>query len=174
MIRIEGRRVVLRRFRADELDALHEAFRRSDTMIGEPGREQVRQRIEASGEWADGRLDLAVDLDGELIGSVDVRSGRMMMPPGVCELGIELWADRRGRGLGSDVVETLTRWLHGEGFARVQAGTDLRNAAMRRVLEKAGYAFEGTMRAFIPEQDGTRADYALYAHVVPTEGTPHP
>jgi hypothetical protein len=33
---------------------------------------------------------------------------------------------------------------------------------MRRALERAGFDFEGVMRAFMPEGDG-RADYALYA-----------
>jgi RimJ/RimL family protein N-acetyltransferase len=173
VIRIEGRRLVLRGFRADELDALHEAYRRSEAMVGEPDREQVQRRIAGSGEWADGRLDLAVDAGGELIGSVDARSGRMMLPPGVCEFGIELWAERRGGGLGTEVVETLTAWLHEHGFPRVQAGTDLRNTPMRRVLEKAGYANEGTMRGFMPDQDDRRADYALYAHVV-VRRAPHP
>jgi len=167
VIRIEAGRAVLRAFRTAELDELHEAFRRSDTLIGEPNREQVRRRIEGSGAWQDGRLDLGVELDGGLIGSVDVRSGRMTMPPGVCEFGIELWPERRGAGLGTEIVESLTGWLHEQGFPRVQAGTDLRNAAMRRVLEKAGYGYEGAMRAFMPERAGGRADYALYAHVAP-------
>jgi RimJ/RimL family protein N-acetyltransferase len=164
VIRIAGERVVLRAFRPDELDTLHAGHRGSDTMIGTPDREQLIRRIAGSGDWQDGRLDLAVDLDGQLIGSVDVRSGRKIMPPGVCEFGIELWAANRRGGLGTEVVTTLTRWLHEHGFPRVQAGTDLRNAAMRRTLEKVGYAYEGAMASFMPDGDG-RADYALYAHV---------
>jgi RimJ/RimL family protein N-acetyltransferase len=172
VIRVEARRVVLRPFRADELDALDEGLRRSEEMVGELGREQVRRRIAASGAWVDGRLDLGVEAGGELIGSIDVRSGRMMMPPGVCEFGIELWAERRGAGLGTEAVELLTGWLHEQGFPRVQAGTNVRNAPMRRVLEKTGYASEGTMRSFMPAAGGGRADYVLYAHVL--EPHPHP
>jgi hypothetical protein len=33
---------------------------------------------------------------------------------------------------------------------------------MRCALVKAGFAFEGTLRAFMPVEEG-RADYALYA-----------
>ncbi len=33
---------------------------------------------------------------------------------------------------------------------------------MRGALERAGFAFEGVMRAFLPEQDA-RIDYVLYA-----------
>jgi RimJ/RimL family protein N-acetyltransferase len=164
MTEIRGERVLLRGFRADELDALYEGRLRSTTMIGEVDRERLRGRVEVSGSWHGGGLDLAVEVDGELVGAVDVRENRGIMPPGVCELGIELWAEARGSGLGTDAVAALTRWLHDTGFPRVQAGTDVGNAPMRRALEKAGFACEGTMRAFMRDGDG-RADYALYAHV---------
>jgi RimJ/RimL family protein N-acetyltransferase len=166
VIEIRGDRVLLRAFRPGEVDALYEAHLQSDAIVGTPRRDDVRRRVERSGGWEDGRLDLAVEADGELIGSVDVRSGRMMMPPGVCEFGIELWSGHRGAGLGTDAVAALTAWLHAHAFPRVQAGTSIGNAPMRHVLEKVGYAYEGTMRGFMPEGDG-RADYALYAHVAP-------
>jgi len=44
----------------------------------------------------------------------------------------------------------------------VQATTDVRNAPMRRVLEKLGFEEEGVLRAFMPDGDD-RADYVLYA-----------
>ncbi len=121
--------------------------------------------MESSGTWNEGRLDLAIQVDGKLVGEVDVRSDRQMLPPGVCEFGIELWADLRGAGIGTEAVELLTRWLHEQGFSRVQAGTHVANLQMRTVLAKVGFEHEGTMRRFMPDGDG-RADYALYAHVV--------
>jgi RimJ/RimL family protein N-acetyltransferase len=164
VIEIAGRRVLLRAFRQDEFEAVYEAHVASDSIVGTVDRERLRRRVDRSGEWVDGRIDLAVESGGALVGSADVRSGRMILPRGVCEFGIELWAARRGAGIGTDAVTALTGWLHGNGFPRVQAGTSVTNAAMRRVLEKCGYAHEGTMRAFMPEGDG-RGDYALYAHV---------
>ena len=163
VIEIRGERVLLRPFRPDEVDALHAAYRASETLVGTLDRDSVRRRVDRSGRWDDGRLDLAVESGGALVGSADVRSGRMMMPEGVCEFGIELWADRRGSGVGTDAVAALTRWLHEHGFPRVQAGTSVENAPMRRVLVKCGYTHEGTMRAFRREGD-VRVDYALYAH----------
>jgi RimJ/RimL family protein N-acetyltransferase len=44
----------------------------------------------------------------------------------------------------------------------VQASTAADNTAMRRVLEKLGFAYEGTLRAFMPSENG-RDDYVLYA-----------
>ena len=59
----------------------------------------------------------------------------------------------------------LTRWLFEQaGAARVQAGTAVANAGMRRVLERLGFACEGVMRAFEPQgPGGARNDFALYA-----------
>jgi RimJ/RimL family protein N-acetyltransferase len=162
---IRGERVLLRPFRPEELDVVH-GHRLASTALsgGAPDRDRLRERHAHSGDWHDDRLDFAVELDGELVGEVDVRRGRRMIPAGVCELGIELWADRRGAGVGTDVIGTLTAWLHAGGFPRVQGGTDVRNAAMRRVFEKSGYEAEGVMRSFMPDGDG-RADFVLYAHV---------
>jgi RimJ/RimL family protein N-acetyltransferase len=164
VIRIAGARVLLRPFRPDELETVWRMRVASTATVGTPSRETLRQRLERSGMWHDGRLDLAVDLDGELVGEVDVRSGRQVLPPGVCELGIELWPDRRGAGLGTDAIAALTAWLHANGYPRVQGGTDVGNAAMRRVFAKAGYVEEGTMRSFMPGRGG-RADFVLVAHV---------
>jgi RimJ/RimL family protein N-acetyltransferase len=171
VIEIRSGRVLLRAFRPDEVDAVYAAHAASEAIVGPPSREKVRARVERSGAWDDGRLDLGVEAGGELIGSLDVRSGRMTIPPGVCEFGIELWAAHRGAGLGTEVVTVLTEWLHREGFPRVQASTAVDNARMRRVLEKAGYAFEGIMRSYMPHGDG-RADYTLYAHVDPAHVEP--
>jgi RimJ/RimL family protein N-acetyltransferase len=161
---IRGARVLLRPFRPEEIDVAWEQRLRSTAAMGKPDPVGFRERLGRSGSWRDGRLDLAIELDGELVGEVDVRSNLRMMPVGVCEFGIELWEERRGVGAGTDAVETLTRWLHEQGYPRVQAGTDVRNAPMRRVLEKVGFAHEGDMRSFAPDGDG-RADFALYAHV---------
>ena len=158
---IRGPRVLLRPFRPEEFEVVWAERRRSTTSFGSPDRARLRARLERSGDWHDGRLDLGVEVDGELVGEIDVRSNREMIPPGVCEFGIELWQERRGSGIGTEAAGVLTQWLHEQGFPRVQAGTDVRNAPMRRVLEKLGFRHEGDMRSFAPEGAG-RADFALY------------
>ena len=92
----------------------------------------------------------------------EARTSQNALPPGVCELGIELDIRERGRGLGGEAIELLSGWLLDNGFDRVQASTDVTNAPMRRVFEKLGWEHEGTLRAFMPA-DGGRADYAMYS-----------
>ena len=159
---LRGERVVLRAYRPDELDEAYEQSQASTARIGELPFDRVRLRVERSGRFVNGRLDLAIEADGRLVGTIDARAVEGAMPPGVCELGIELVPGVRGLGFGTEAVGLLARHLVENGFARVQASTDVANAGMRRALEKAGFAFEGTMRAYMPTGAG-RADYALYA-----------
>jgi RimJ/RimL family protein N-acetyltransferase len=113
-----------------------------------------------------GCLDLAIDRKGRLIGQIQARTRpKQALPPGVFEIGLVLYQQRdRGRRYGREAVELLTSWLFQAGGAdRVQATTDVGNAAMRSVLEHLGFRLEGILRAFGARSDGTRPDGALYA-----------
>ena len=162
MIELRGEKVTVRPLRADEIDELYRQRLASTHMLSAPDKDVLRRRVEHSGEWHEGRLDLAIEADGRLAGSVEARTPSHALPPGVTELGIELDSRERGRGLGAEAIELLTDWLLDNGFARVQASTDVTNVPMRRVFEKLGWEHEGTLRAFMPVGGG-RADYALYA-----------
>jgi len=155
--------VVLRPYKTDELEeAVRQADAAESRVGGRPTREQIAQRLERSGSFVEGHLELAVEVNGRLCGSIQARAPERALPPGVCELGIELVPEVRGRGIGTEAVRLLGGHLLENGYPRVQASTDVDNVAMRRALERAGYAFEGVQRAFMPEGD-RRVDYALYA-----------
>ena len=116
----------------------------------------------------DGYVSLAVELEGELVGDIQARAPRHGFPPGVCEVGISLHEQARGRGVGTEAVGLFTAHLHRTGWPRVQSSTATGNVAMRRVLERCGYAPEGVLRSYAP-RDGygaAREDYVLYASVV--------
>ena len=163
---LRGPRIVLRPFREDEIDAVWTARRAPDGFSAWTGRVDeaaFRRRLSRSGRFWNGRLDLAIESEGRLVGELDARQPSNALPPGVYEIGIALFGqDDRGRGLGGEAVELMTEYLFANGGAeRVQASTAVDNVAMRRVLEKLGYACEGVMRGFMPSLAG-RDDYALY------------
>ena len=166
---LQGPRVRLRPLRTDEFGALWATSERwlSDSgspMSPEDARARVREKIAGSGTMTAEGLDLAIESDGRLVGDIQARTNPKAMPPGVLELGVELFDEQdRGKGLGAEAVALLTAYSfdHLEAH-RVQLGTDVENAAMRRVSERLGFAFEGTMRGFMPSPQGPR-DYALYA-----------
>jgi len=157
---VHGRLVLLRAFRRDELDLLV-GSRSADR----PGsRRRLAELIEHSGQLWRGRIELAVEAEGRLVGDVQARQPEHCLPPGVFEIGISLFseADRR-RGYGRDAVELLTTHLFAERAAeRVQASTAVHNTAMRSVLQRLGYEEEGVMRAFMPSAAGERDDFVLY------------
>ena len=93
-----------------------------------------------------GQLCRAIEVDGEAVGYW---------------LGEPFW----GRGIMTAAVETMCR----EGFAawdivRIHAEPFARNAASRRVLEKAGFALEGTLRRSV-YKNGEMLDSCIYALV---------
>ena len=167
MIDVVGTRVRLRSLTLDDLEPLAAAREADETSFG-PGGEQARARlrkeIQRSATLEDGEyLDLALEADGRLIGDVQARMPPRAWPAGVCEIGILLFEDARGRGYGREAVTLFTDYLFREGLERVQASTAAGNIAMRRVLEVVGYGFEGILRSYGPTPEGGREDYAMYA-----------
>jgi RimJ/RimL family protein N-acetyltransferase len=165
-IELRGARVRLRPFRADELDEVLRGRGGFDD-VSEKGskdlRRRMRERLNRSGSFRGGRLDLAIECDGRLVGEIDARTPSFT-PRGVFELGIGLYRDAdRGRGLGAEAITLLTDYLfEREGAIRVQGGTRIDNAPMRRVFERLGFTQEGVLRDFLPSGEG-RADCVLYA-----------
>jgi RimJ/RimL family protein N-acetyltransferase len=159
--------VSLRPFRPEEAEVVWEARRQRSgaTSPVTPGtRRAIQRQIEHSGRLHDGFLRLAIEVDGRLVGEVDARCPPNAFPPGVFEVGIEVYEEAdRGRGYGAAAVrQILDRLFRREGAARVQASTDAENVGMRRVLEKLGFSLEGTLRGFMPGDAG-RVDYLLYS-----------
>ncbi len=148
-VTIRGPRLLLRPLLPGEIDAEWQAMLTADPMvIAElPDEAGFRARLRRSGRLADGHLDLAIDLDGTLIGRIQtfVPPDRPL-PPGVFDLGIGLREHARGQGHGREALDLLTGWLFGHAAATVLEGaTDPANIAMRTVFQRAGWAEAGTV-----------------------------
>ncbi|MFC1660117.1 GNAT family N-acetyltransferase [Gemmatimonadota bacterium] len=79
---------------------------------------------------------------GGLVGSIAARPGAH----GV-NLGYLISRDAWGQGFMTEVLKMLvSRWLDLEAVHRVWATCDVENTASARVLEKAGFSLEGTLR----------------------------
>jgi RimJ/RimL family protein N-acetyltransferase len=63
------------------------------------------------------------------------------------EIGYSLIPSERGKGYCSEAVKLMVDYLFlSKEAMRIQAQTDLRNIASQKVLEKAGFKKEGTLR----------------------------
>jgi RimJ/RimL family protein N-acetyltransferase len=167
VIELSGSRVRLRPPTLDDVDALAAAADADPSTMrrtGEKMRDRLLERIERKPTLEhDGFLGLAVEYERSLVGEISARAPMYGMPPGGCEIGISLFPESRGLGIGREAVALLTSHLLDAGFHRVQATTATTNAAMRRVLEHVGYTFEGILRDYGPTAEGGREDYAMYS-----------
>jgi RimJ/RimL family protein N-acetyltransferase len=166
---LRGGRLTLRGFRTEEFDVYWASAERwidasEPDADRQAARERLHERVSTSGEWTPNGIEFAIEQQGRLIGAIQARTNPMAMPPGVVEIGIELFEETdRGQGLGSEAMELFTAHLFDvRETHRVQLTTDLDNAAMRAVAERLGFGYEGVMRSFMPSPKGPR-DYALYA-----------
>ena len=79
------------------------------------------------------------------------------------EIGYSLVPNERGKGYCTEAVKIMLDYLFlSRDAARIQACTDTRNFASQKVLEKAGFKKEGTMRKYLFIRGELRDSY-LYS-----------
>ena len=151
-VEIRGSRLLLRPLRDREIDEEWRAMVGADpmTIAALPDESDFRARLRRSGRLVDGQLDLAIDLDGALIGRIQtfVPPGRPL-PPGTYDIGIGLREHARGQGHGREALALLTGWLFEQAAAQVVEGiTDPANTAMRAVFQRLGWALTRSQTEF--------------------------
>jgi RimJ/RimL family protein N-acetyltransferase len=106
---------------------------------------EIEHRWREDGLTGGGASYLAVeDEDGSCAGWV---SWRPVGATGNVEVGIGLFPDHRGRGVGTEAQRLLVDHLFATTTAhRVQAGTEVGNVAEQRALERVGFRREGVQR----------------------------
>jgi RimJ/RimL family protein N-acetyltransferase len=109
-------------------------------------------------------VHFAIEVDGEAVGGIGLEVGRDVERVGA-EVGYWLGAEHWGRGLTTAALTAITRYAFEElGLLRVFALPYTSNAPSRRVLEKAGYSLEGTLRSSAIK-DGVVKDQWLFARL---------
>jgi ribosomal-protein-serine acetyltransferase len=102
---------------------------------------------------------------------VDPAGGGFLGSCGLCPIewahgtaGLGFWVrtSQTGRGLAASAARLVSRAAFGLGLHRVELLIAIGNAASRRVAEKLGAAYEGTLRRRLILPSGP-ADMAMYA-----------
>jgi RimJ/RimL family protein N-acetyltransferase len=149
-IRIEGERVILRPLSMDEFEQEWASRVEMDPSVQPimPTRDALRARFERSGIMQGVELDLAIEVDGRMIGGIQTYDPPdRALPPGAFEIGIAIEDPMQGKGYGTDAVRSLVGWLFsGAGATRVHMPTVPNNVAMRTVAERLGFEADGTIR----------------------------
>ncbi len=170
---LETERLVLRRFREDDLDALFDIHSRADVaryLYWEPrSREQVRAVLRTKIE----RVTIRVEGDslafaacakdtGELIG--DLSLGWTSAPDRTAEIGFIVHPYHHGRGYATEAGRVLIRLAFEQlGCHRVIGRLEARNATSARVLEKLGMRREAHFveNEFVEDEWQSELVYAM-------------
>ena len=102
--------------------------------------------------------------DSALIGRIAL-SGVIWGPFANAFLGYAIDEDHAGRGYATQAVRWVTDAAFEHGLHRVQAAVVLENAASRRVLEKAGFRYEGRALRYL-NVNGRWQDHDIFAVTV--------
>jgi [ribosomal protein S5]-alanine N-acetyltransferase len=121
---------------------------------------EIERRWQEDGLVGEERSFLAVGLaDGSCAGWVNWRkSGKY----GNYEIGIALFPEHRGRGVGTEAQRQLVEYLFKTTTVhRLEAGTEIDNVAEQRSLEKVGFRREGVLRGLY-FRDGSWRDSVIH------------
>ncbi|MGC1380223.1 MAG: GNAT family protein [Candidatus Baltobacteraceae bacterium] len=109
--------------------------------------------------------NVGIEVDGHLAGGAGIEpcDGEQR---GVGVFGYWLGRAYWGRGIATDAARTLADYaLAAGGLHRLEATVFVQNVASARVLEKAGFTREGTLRARYVDRDGALCDALIYARL---------
>ena len=117
----------------------------------------------AAAEWLeDGdQVTLVIEHDGEVAGSIQFNE---VDEPDYRSAGLDLFltTDAQGRGLGTDAVRTVARYLFEvRGHHRLTIDPAAANERAIRAYRKVGFRTVGVMRAYERGLDGTWHDGLL-------------
>jgi RimJ/RimL family protein N-acetyltransferase len=169
-------RLLLRPLRDADIDAVLAAgsdpATQHNTTIPVPyTREHARSFVQdyAPGAWRDEKefvFGVALKPTDELVACVSVHA-RNFRDDGVAEIGYWAVPAQRGHGYTAEAVGEICRWAFAElGVVRMEWQAVEGNWPSRRVAEKAGFAFEGTLRSKLVHR-GRRFDGWIGARLAP-------
>jgi aminoglycoside 6'-N-acetyltransferase len=156
---LRGEQVVLRPLRVDDVECVAEIQSQPGVLRwwGPPNDAELRRQAEGHDETE----ALAIEREAELVGLIQYHEEN---EPDFRHASIDLFLAElyQGRGLGSDAVRTLARYLIGErGHHRLTIDPAADNVAAIRAYEKVGFRPVGRMREYWRSPEGTWHDGLL-------------
>jgi RimJ/RimL family protein N-acetyltransferase len=102
---------------------------------------------------------IVAEVDGELVGFVDIHRGHLAKLRHTATLGIGVAAAYRSRGIGSLLLLAAERWARQVGVKRLNFGVFATNERAVKAYLRCGYQQEGCMRRQIREGDQYLDEY---------------
>ena len=122
-------------------------------------RKELRQTQNRARRKNKKNISFAIEIDGECAGIISIQD----INEHKAEISYWIGRQYRGKGIMTKVVKEITKFGFGQiGLKRMYAHVFPYNKASMRVLEKAGYKFEGILRKNVVK-DGKPIDEYLFA-----------
>jgi len=135
------------------------------------GRDLRHERVIDAWQQAigEGWIDSLIAEDGGRI----VATGALVRDPlgwsgHVGEIRLLVAADRRGEGLGGDLLEALLAIAHAHGLAKLSASMTPDQAGSIALFEGLGFAREALLTGHVRASDGVAHDLLVLARATPT------
>jgi RimJ/RimL family protein N-acetyltransferase len=94
-----------------------------------------------------------VDADGRIVGAISL--SKTSWGAGTTEVGYGVHPLHRGRGYATEAVRALVTWVFATTtLRRIDLTANLDNLASLHVARKAGFTWEGVLRAAVLDEDG--------------------
>ncbi|HWT75358.1 MAG TPA: GNAT family protein [Mobilitalea sp.] len=165
---LETEKLILRSFQESDLDDLYE-YAKSPNVgpnAGWPPHESKEDSLQILKMFMEGNEVWAIEYkaDKKVIGSVGLHGDRLRSTDDIKMLGYVLSEDYWGRGLVTEASKAVIDYAFEElGVALVSVHHYPYNNQSRRVIEKCGFLYEGTLRHATKLYDARTYDLACYS-----------
>lgn len=168
-MKIETKRLILRRYEERDLDDLYEYLSDPEVTHFEPYKPMNREEVGENLMWrisTDEMIAVEEKESHKMIGNVYLGKRDF----GALEIGFVFRRDRWGQGLARESCRALIDWAFGQGVHRIYAECDPENENSWHLLEKLGFEREGHLKENVyfwkdPEGNPIWKDTYIYAMV---------
>ena len=167
---LTSERLVYKKITLDDVDSFYELLIDKDVQKYLPGipiytgKEMavnyISERLTSKYE-KDNFYDWGIYFDDALIGRITVY--KQDEDRRMADLVWYLNPKYRGKGYMTEAAITITKFLKEIGFERIEAFANVENIASQKVMQKAGFQFEGILRKYDANRDDSLYDAAMYS-----------
>lgn len=165
---IEGKKIILRAMREDDIDEYiqltSDAKENGEFLpITIRSKPTVKKKYNENGFWgSDGGKLLITDKSDKMVGAISYFKGSLYMSG--YEIGYQIFKrDDRGKGYTSEALSLFSAFMfEGKPISRLQICMEADNIGSKRVAEKCGYKWEGTLRKVVFSK-GKHVDLEIYS-----------
>lgn len=165
---IETERLILRPFKESDLEDFY-SYAKSPNVGPNAGwkpHESVEESKEILKDFMNGDEVLAIYFkeDNKVIGSIGLHNDSLRTADNVKMLGYVLSDEYWGRGITTEASKAVLNYAFSElGLSMVTVQHYTFNHSSKRVIEKCGFVYEGTLRNCIKIYNGNIYDLACYS-----------